>query len=186
MAIKKAKAFCISNKTRRVFLVTITMKRTAVNDAGHSPKRHKSELRDLSKDPFEPSLQRGARDVYINGTDGSGYLAGMAFMVWPGGSGIRRVMMQVEDHGRVERFEVKLSGHCRKYFEKLDFISKDHFEISLKGAQLEKIQDSSRPFDLPMRLTFNEGVLVKFTKRPRKPAQDGLVIDTWKRAYLFK
>jgi hypothetical protein len=159
------------------------MKRTAVNDAGHSPKRHKGESRELSTDPFEPSLQKRARDVCVNGTGSCGYLSGVAFMVWPGGSGILRVMMQVEDHGRVDRFEIKLSGRCRKYFGKLDFVAQDHFEISLKGAQLEKKQESSRPCDLPMMLTFNEGVIVKFTKRTRKPAEDGLVIDTWKCAY---
>ena len=107
-------------------------------------------------------------------------------MVWPGGSGILRVIMQVEDHGRVERFDVRLSGRCKKYFGKIDFVAQDRFEISLKGAQLEKKQASSRPFDLPMTLTFKEGVIVKFIKRPRKPAQAGLVIDTWKCAYFVQ
>jgi hypothetical protein len=90
--------------------------------------------------------------------------------------------MQVEDHGNIDRFEVKLSGRCNKYFDTLDFCAQDHFEISLKGAELEKKQDSSKPFHLPMGLSFNEGVIVKFTKRVRKPDENGLVIDTWKRA----
>jgi hypothetical protein len=162
------------------------MKRTAVNDAGHSPKRHKSNSRELSPDPFESSLRKNARDVYTNGTDDSGFLSGHAFMVWSSaGSAVRTVLMQVEDgdDGRIERFEIKLSGHCRKYFERLHFSPRDEFELSLKGAQLEKKQESSKPCYLPMALTFNKGVIIKFTKRPRKATENGLVIDTWKRMY---
>jgi hypothetical protein len=162
------------------------MKRTAVNDAGHSPKRHKSEPLELEcfPDPFDARLQKNARDVCANGTDGSGFISGIAFMVWPGGgSGVRRVLMQVEEQGRIEQFELKLSGRCRKYFERLDFCSKDHFEISLKGAEMEKKQESSKPFHLPMALTYNQGVIIKFTKRIRKPTENGLVIDTWQRAF---
>ena len=162
------------------------MKRTTIDDAdaGHSPKRHKSEPRELSPDPFEASLQKIARDVYVNGTDGtSGYISGHAFMVWPTNGSGRRVLMQVEGHKRIDRFEVKLSGRCRKYFDRLDFFAQDHFEISLKGAELEKMQESSKPFHLPMKLIFNKGVIIKFTKRPKKPVEDGLVIDTWKCAY---
>lgn len=158
------------------------MKRTAANDTEHSSKRHKGTSRDSTPDPFEASLRRIARDVYANGTDGSGFISGQAFMVWPsGGSGVRRMVMETRD-GQIERFEVKLTGLCRKYFDRLDFTAKDCFELSLKGAELDNKQESSKPFYLPMVLTFKKGVVIRFTKRYRKPDENGLVVDTWKRA----
>jgi hypothetical protein len=159
------------------------MKRAGVNDAGNLPKRVKSESPSPDSDPFEPHLQKSARDVCANGTDGRGFISGKAFMVWPNrGSGVLRVLMQTNDHGRIEQFELKLAGRCRKYFDRLDFTAHDYFEISLKGAELEKKQESSKPHYIPMALMFNEGVVIKFTKRARKLAENGLVFDIWKRA----
>jgi hypothetical protein len=160
----------------------LIMKRTAANDAEHSSKRHKSTSRDSTPDPFETSLRRNARDVYTDGTDGSGFISGQVFMVWPSGrTGVCRMVMETCD-GQIDRFDVKLAGLCRKYFDRLDFTAGDYFELSLKGAELDKKQESSKQFYLPMILTFKKGVVVRFTKRSRKPDENGLVVDTWKRA----
>ena len=167
----------------RCFPSSFTMKRTALDNAGNLLKRHKSES-PPSSDPFEPHLQKTARDVCMNGTDGIGFIAGKAFMVWSGERRVvRQVLMQVEEHGCIEQFDIKLSGRCKKYFDRLDFSAHDLFEISLKGAELEKKPESSKPRYLPMVLTFNQGVVIKFTKRARKPTENGLVVDTWKCAY---
>lgn len=101
-------------------------------------------------------------------------------MVWPTRSGVKRVQMQTEDNGVTQRFEIKLSGKCKAYFDLLNVMSVDCFDISLQGVVVEKKQESSKPYFLPMDLKYAEGVVIRFTERPRKPADNGKVVDTWK------
>lgn len=160
------------------------MKRST-DSGSNPPKRPKIELGAL--DPFDAAPRTKARDVCKNGTDGTGFLSGKAFMVWPvGASGVCRVQMETEDDGQVERFELKLSGRCRKHFDRLNIISGDRFEILLKGAGVEVKNQSSKPFYLPLVLTFIEGVVFKFTHRVRMPVDVGVVIDTWKCEFLVR
>lgn len=152
------------------------MKRASADEAGNSPKRSKVD----SPDPFDPAQRKKSWDICQYGTDGSGFLAGKAFMVWPFRSGLRRVYMETEDDGVIARFDIKLGGKCAKYFDKLDITSADLFEISLKGAEREFVKESSKPYFLPMVLSFSQGVIFKFTKRVRKPMENEVIIDTWK------
>lgn len=160
------------------------MKRVAVsnNPGESSSKRHKSgvKLSSALPDPFAPHLRTTARDVLQQGIGGgTAFLSGRAFMTWPAKSTFKKFQMQTEDGGSVQRFDIKLSGRCKAHFALLDFAATDCFEISLKSAVVEKKQDSSKPYFFPMELEYSEGVLIRWTKRARKPEDNGTVVDTW-------
>lgn len=168
------------------------MKRVALpdNPEDSSAKRHKSASSRSpapgSSDLFAAHLRTSAHDVLHQGVGtGQQFLSGKASMSWPARGAGKRFLMQTEDGGEVQRFEVKLSGQCKAYFPLLDVTTGDYLEILLKGAVVEKKKESSKPLFLPIELEYPGGVVLRWTKRARKPEEDGTVVDTWAREYEF-
>ena len=162
------------------------MKRAFASEP-QSAKRARTEERDSTQDPFDPSLQRKVRELVKNGPQvgGSsdvGFISGKALMVWPArGSVPLRIQMETRDDGEILRFEIKLSGRCAKIFGRLAINSGDMFAISLKGAStVIKKEQSSKPYYFPLELDFKDGVVFKFTGRVRRTDDVEVVIDTWK------
>jgi hypothetical protein len=157
------------------------MKRVADSLDDNSNKRAKLGE---SPDLFGEGLERCAQDVCKQGTDGTGYISGRVFMAWPPQKKKIRVNIQSTFSLSPEtfRFDVELTGpFVSEYFESLTFHGNDIFQIALRGAIVEKTNTSSSPNSLPMKLKYDDGVAINWIKRSRKIAEDGSVLDIWKR-----
>ncbi|KAF7980156.1 hypothetical protein HWV62_39613 [Athelia sp. TMB] len=162
------------------------MKRAAASGDLEDPltnvKRHKLEPGILPSraDLFESHLRTSAHEVLEQGIGaGTTFLSGKASMSWGVSRGLKKFQMETVDGGDKQRFDVKLSGKCAAHSSLLDVNTGDQFDILLKGAAVERKQDSSKPYFFPMELEFSEGVVIKWTKRARKPAENGTIVDTW-------
>jgi hypothetical protein len=147
------------------------MKRPTTDEASNETKRAKL-------DPFDASLFRRITDLSDAGSDGSGYIAGTVFMIWPVSRKMQFNFETVEQKKRY-RFDINFSGACSRYFDKLEVHPQDVLQIALRGVNIIKKQRSSAPNCFPVTLEYTQGVCVKFVKRARKPTENGLVVDTW-------
>lgn len=158
------------------------MKRSASNDeldTDKSKKRVKQAVFD------DPTLQRRASDISNDSLNNSGvgYIACTILMSWRLTTKVRLNVetLEVDSENRNVKygFDVELSGECLGFFH-TQFAVKDSILLSLKGSHVVKKQGgTSTPQSLPFTLKFLDGVALKFIKRPKKPEEDGLVIDTW-------
>jgi hypothetical protein len=146
--------------------------------APYSPKRRK-----LDQDLFADALQKDPSDICQSGSDGTGYIAAVVFMVWPLRGGKLSCNIQAfsptEDE-QFYRFDIVFSGACVPFLEnQLQLHVHDYLEISLKGVQIEKLRKSSGPNSLNMVLRWDRGVVIKFHRRNGRDVEE--LVDVWKR-----
>jgi hypothetical protein len=154
------------------------MKRVAEHSASNNnSKRLKLDYE--YADLFAEGLEKNALDILQHGTDGTGYISVKAHMLWPP----EKVRMNIETTTSVKyRFDIHLSNKCVAFHKLLDIVPEDTFQISLRGVKVEKISESSAQGSLPMKLIYNEGVVIKWIKRsqPNMKDQNGTIVDVFK------
>jgi hypothetical protein len=150
------------------------MKRAASDDSESDAKRTKIDDTDL----FDPALQKKAFDIWKKGSDGSGYLSGLAFMAWQSKQKVR-FNMEVAEDGQRYRFDIEFSGACLLHLEKLSVYPQDILQVALKGVSIEMKKQSASPYSIPLALKFQDGVIVKFIRSRRNPLNDGVIVNTW-------
>jgi hypothetical protein len=138
---------------------------------------------DCDVDPFVNALQRDPLDVFTGGTDGTGFLSVVVFMVWPIKNGKARFNARAtspDDPTVRYRFDMEFSGPCAHFFEKeLRLRVQDQLDVALMGAQVMKLRGSAGPEALSMLLKWDEGVSVRFR---RKAGVDvDCIVNVWKR-----
>ncbi|KAG6851308.1 hypothetical protein H0H93_011744 [Arthromyces matolae] len=146
------------------------MKRSASEQVSSS-KRIK-----LHHSIFEDSKQRNPHDVLETGLeDDSGYLSCKCFMTWKPTSRKHTAIIETLGSTPRARFEVEFSGQCVQFFHQIQLKAQDEFLLALKSAQIEAKKHSSVSCNIPLKLVYDEGVIIKFVKR-QGPLQ---VVDTW-------
>jgi hypothetical protein len=174
--------FCVMSHDERapLFLLficlkmTSAMKRVAPDDLESDAKRTKVD----DSDPFDPALEKKVFDILQNGSDGSGHLSGLAFMVWQSKQKVR-FNMEVTEGGQRYRFDIEFSGACLLHLEKLNVHPQDMLQVALKGVLVEKKKQSASPYSIPLALKFQDGVIVKFIRCRKNPLNDGVIVNTW-------
>jgi hypothetical protein len=158
------------------------MKRAAEGLDDNSTK--KARL-DNSQDPFGEGLERFANDICRDGADDTGFISGKVFMVWRGTTKIRLNVQSTDSSATaLFRFDVELTGaFVSEYFEALKFQSSDAFQIALRGAKVEKMNDSSGPNSLPMKLKYEDAIVIKWIKRSQNSDDNDTILDIWKRKF---
>lgn len=148
------------------------MKRT-ISTEGSPAKRIK-----LYHDIFEDSQQRTPGDILDSGLeDDSGYISCKCFMTWRPTTKHKAILETTESTPRF-RFDVEFAGVCVDFFPEIELKAQDEFLLALKSAQIEKSNKQSRLCTIPLKLVYEEGVIIKFLKR-QGPCR---IIDTWQRA----
>jgi hypothetical protein len=154
------------------------MKRTSSSD-DPSPKRIKhtpdDALADNDSDPFPAGLERDAMDLFHNGSDDTGYLSGRFFMAWKPIKNRLRAILEIPSQKYC--FEVEFTGVCAEYFDILQLKAQDNVQLALKGARIEKVLNPSRTCNLPMKVQYAEGVIIKFGRKE----DVSQMVNTWRR-----
>jgi hypothetical protein len=150
------------------------MKRhSSTDDNSESAKRIKHTLA-ADDDLFSVGLERNAIDLLHNGTDGTGYLCGRFFMAWQPVRGRLRAILEIPS--QKHSFDVEFTGLCAEFFDILQLKSQDDVLLALKGATIDKLPKPSRTCNLPMKLQYAEGVIIKFGKR----GGTSQMVNTWR------
>ncbi|KAH0583660.1 hypothetical protein H2248_009273 [Termitomyces sp. 'cryptogamus'] len=145
------------------------MKRLA--SPGASPAKKIKLYHDL----FEDSQQRSPKDILDSGLeDDSGYISCKCFMTWRPTTKHRAILETIGSAPRF-RFDVEFSGACVEFFPEIELKAQDELLLALKSAQLEGNNKQSRLCTIPLKLVYEEGVIIKFLKR-QGPCR---VVDTW-------
>ncbi|KAG6862080.1 hypothetical protein C0995_007210 [Termitomyces sp. Mi166 len=129
----------------------------------------------LHHDIFEDSQQRNPRDILDGGLeDDGGYISCKCFMTWRPTTKHKAIL---ETTGSMPhfRFDVEFAGACVDFFPEIELKAQDEFLLALKSAQIEKNDKQSRLCTIPLKLVYEEGVILKFLKR-QGPSR---VVDTW-------
>lgn len=142
------------------------MKRTTSDGDASDAKRQKVEQLQDDDPLFQPTQRRKATDICEQGCDGTGYLEGRVQMKWPVVSGKLRIRMESQENGQVSRFEVNFIGTCVTMLlsSGFNFDIGDVIQVSLKGAE-RKMLKNSNSMGLPMELTYQEKLAIRFLKR---------------------
>ncbi|KAI0934827.1 hypothetical protein AcW1_006221 [Taiwanofungus camphoratus] len=156
------------------------MKRGTDTKASNDTKRRRSgDPPTSANDPFDPSLERRATDIYRYGTDGTGFLKGKVVMKWGPMNGRLRVLFATQEGSPPSqdvRFEVNFAGDCSKHFRVLSLHIRDEFKLCLKGASVRKTCSSHNA--LQMTLQYEDGVTIKYL-HSKDESLIGKVIDLW-------
>ncbi|KAG5645070.1 hypothetical protein DXG03_007160 [Asterophora parasitica] len=148
------------------------MKRTAPTQ-DYPSKRTKIDG-DLLFD--EPNTERDPRDILQNGlVDCSGYISCTCFMTWRPTKKHRAILEHTDADPKC-LFEVEFIGACADFFHDIELKARDVFQLSLKGARVVNLAKSSLPKGLPIKLIYEDGVVIKFLQRARGPCRR---VDTW-------
>jgi len=124
---------------------------------------------------FDEARRKNAADLLNLTSDDTGNLEAKIHMVFPRFRNMRRLNLEMNEHGNKHRFLVVLSPKVLDKLGSFPFHPGDMICLSLKGAQIERRADSSSPFYLPVVLTFNEGLAVMLMSGP----ESGKVFNTW-------
>ncbi|KAF5381117.1 hypothetical protein D9615_004129 [Tricholomella constricta] len=133
----------------------------------------------LSEHPLfeKPSPERDPNTILEHGlSDNPGYIPCICFMTWRPTKKHRAIVETTGTALPKCRFEVEFTGACTEFFHEIELKARDEFLLSLRGARIVKLEKCSLPCSLPMKLIYEEGVVIKFLKR-RGPCQ---TVDTWK------
>ncbi|KAG5651108.1 hypothetical protein H0H81_009839 [Sphagnurus paluster] len=95
-------------------------------------------------------------------------------MAWKPTSKIRAI---VQTKSPKCRFEVEFLGLCSEFFQAMELKARDEFLLSLKGVRVMKLERSSASCDMPMKLIYEKGAVIKFLRRRGGPCE---TVDTWK------
>ncbi|KAG5354094.1 hypothetical protein C0989_009792 [Termitomyces sp. Mn162] len=140
------------------------MKRLA--SPGASPAKKIKLYHDL----FEDSQQRSPKDILDSGLeDDSGYISCKCFMTWRPTTKHRAILETIGSAPRF-RFDVEFSGACVEFFPEIELKAQDELLLALKSAQLEGNNKQSRLCTIPLKLVYEEGVIIKFLKRQEMPS----------------
>ncbi|KAG6814588.1 hypothetical protein H0H92_000117 [Tricholoma furcatifolium] len=129
----------------------------------------------ISNEIFDdPQLERLPTDILANGLeDDSGYLSCKCLMAWPPNEKQQAILETIGSTSPI-RFDVKFSGACSNFFPEIQLKPQDEFLLALKSAHIEQ-GNPSRPCTIPLKLVYEEGVVIKFSKRQGPCA----LVDTW-------
>ncbi|KAG6854697.1 hypothetical protein C0991_002408 [Blastosporella zonata] len=146
------------------------MKRVASDDI-HPPKSTKLHRSDV----FDTQPERNPNDILDNGLeDDSGYIVCKCFMTWRPTTK-HKAIIESTGFGSRLRFDVEFAGSCAEFFSDIELKAQDEFLLALRSAQVEKSAKPSRLCTIPLKLVYEEGVTIKFTKR-QGPCT---IVDTW-------
>lgn len=116
------------------------------------------------EDPF--SKKRTAYDVALNRKNLSGYLCGTIVNVFPPAKHARIFVLQtVQDDGEIHRFDIKMCQPVMQDVQSMKLAFQDVIWISLRKALVEPIAESSKPYYVPMRVVYSEGIALRITNR---------------------
>ncbi|THH29587.1 hypothetical protein EUX98_g4596 [Antrodiella citrinella] len=158
------------------------MKRSAEGSELADAKRPRYEdppAIDANSDPFRDSLQRKASRISVDGLDNSGFIQARVHMKWPPVGGRANATLEVTEDGRHRHFEVTFLGACYLFFKAIDLKLEigDTLLLSLESASAETVA-SSKPNYLPLKLTYEHGVRLKFLTK-KTPPTTGMTVDFW-------
>ncbi|KAG6884136.1 hypothetical protein C0993_001045 [Termitomyces sp. T159_Od127] len=129
----------------------------------------------LSHDIFEDSQQRNPLEILESGLeDDSGYISCKCFMTWRPTTK-HKAILETTEFRPPFRFDVEFAGACIDFFPEIELKAQDQFLLALKSAQVEKSSKQSRLCTIPLKLVYEEGVIIKFLKR-QGPCR---IVDTW-------
>lgn len=163
------------------------MKRPAASDGPQQRKRSKlSPEKDI---PFEDPahLQNAASLLETGAVDPNGYISGRIFMRWNIANRKKRIIIETTSDDATtpaSRFEIIFTGTCADFDRELNFTANDFVLLSLKGVRIEKLNRPSGACTLPVKLYYEEGVIVKFIRRVHGVQGEGAVVDTWQCEFL--
>ena len=124
---------------------------------------------------FDEARRINAADLLNLTMDDAGNLEARICMVFPRLRNMRRLILEMNEHGDKYRFLVFLAPKVLDILGSFPLRPGDMVCLSLKGAQIEQRTDSSSSFYLPIVLTFNEGIAFMHMS-----AHDsGKVFNTW-------
>ncbi|KAG6916649.1 hypothetical protein DXG01_005935 [Tephrocybe rancida] len=147
------------------------MKRAAPDEESPS-KRTK-----LYQDIFDDSdLERTPQDILDNGLqDDTGYISCKVYMTWRPTTKHKAIIQTTSQAAPPLRFDLEFAGACKEFFPEIELKAQDEFLLALKLAQMEKTSKASRLCNIPLKLVYEEGVIIKFVKR-QGPCE---IVDTW-------
>ncbi|THH20712.1 hypothetical protein EUX98_g8531 [Antrodiella citrinella] len=156
------------------------MKRHSELSKGPQAKRPRSDdPNGASSDPFRMSLQRKASRICVDALDDSGFIKAKVHMKWPWLHERANVILEVMEDTKSKLFGVTFAGPCSRFFNaiSLNLELGDILLLSLENASAESVA-VCRPNDLPLKLTYEHGVRMKFLSK-KTPPTTGMTVDFW-------
>lgn len=159
------------------------MKRVHSSNAEASLKRIRTTQTSLTSEAkFLPNLQYYPSDVLEDGgKNTAGFLRGRVHMRWPWSNNKLKMILNCDGPSGIytNKIYVLFTATCigSNFKELLSFDIDDKIELSLEGAKVEKIQKSNT--DLPLQISYEEGVAFRYVNRKSKHEDDGIIVDTW-------
>ncbi|KAG5654132.1 hypothetical protein H0H81_007184 [Sphagnurus paluster] len=75
------------------------------------------------------------------------------------------------------KFEIEFDGGCAEFIQAIKLNPHDEFLLSLQGARVVKLETPAFFCNLPVKLIYEEGAIIKFLKRRQVLCSE--VVDTW-------
>ncbi|TFK76258.1 hypothetical protein BDN72DRAFT_830807 [Pluteus cervinus] len=135
------------------------------------------------QDEFSKLPEIDVPELLQHGLKPDRYISAKVFMAWSPMNNKHRALVETANAyspATPHKFEISFSGTCVQYFNVLELKTTDRILILLKGATLHKLPKPMSACTLPMKLCYEEGVVLKFLKRREGIKYDDQTIDTWK------